>query len=417
MSDQTALLSVPAIRVVQPLGEFYVVALSARLVRKITFIDPTRVASADRKRFFYNLLGAQRQSSRPRAKQIAHYIDTIEAAFPNSIILAANYINNGVLQEDPTVRWRVEKNGARCYDFVIPTDKPMASVIDGQHRLLGFDFCRDERRDMELVCAIYMDLPHAYQAYLFATININQRKVDKSLAYEQFGYNLDEEANKGWSPDKLAVFLTRKLNLDPDSPFHGHIKIAPVQQEELLPGTEGEWKVSTAAIVEGIIRLVSSAPATDRDTLHKQSVLLRSREALPDDTSPFRDAYRSALDEEIYSLLKNYFSEASSKLWAKASDRSYVRKTIGVQALFDILRYIGQDTDMAAIPGRAGKIFENSSVVDFSDGVYQASGKGRVLVKNTILLYSDLVKLTDLPEGDRELYAELLMKYPRTTHN
>lgn len=61
------------------------------------------------------------------------------------------------------------------------------------------------------------DLPLAYQAYLFATININQRKVDKSLAYEQFGYNLDDEEPESWAPDKLAVFFTRRLNLNPES--------------------------------------------------------------------------------------------------------------------------------------------------------------------------------------------------------
>src|ERR1019366_8885769 len=85
------MLSAPAIRVVQPLGEFYVVSIPARLLRQITFIDLTRIESVDRKQFLYRLLGAQRPSSPRRAKQIAHYIDTIEAAFPNSIILAANY--------------------------------------------------------------------------------------------------------------------------------------------------------------------------------------------------------------------------------------------------------------------------------------------------------------------------------------
>ena len=222
-------LKLPAIRVVQPLGEFYAVALSARALQKITYVDPTRIAKADRKRFFYQLLGAQRLSSIPRAKQIARYINTVEAAFPNSVILAANYISNGILQEDPNVRWKIKPSVDGCYQLEIPTDTQMASVVDGQHRLLGFNFCREDRKDMELLCAVYMDLPHAYQAYLFATININQRKVDKSLAYEQFGYNLDEEDRRGWSPDKLAVFLTRKLNLDPESPFNRHIKIAPIQ--------------------------------------------------------------------------------------------------------------------------------------------------------------------------------------------
>jgi DNA phosphorothioation-associated DGQHR protein 1 len=200
-------LRLPALKVHQPLGEFFVVAIEAGTLQSITFMDPTRIDRVDRKAFWYSLLGAQRQPSTRRAKQIAKYIGTVEAAFPNSIILSANYINDGELQDDESKRWRIEAVYGSSFELVIPTSEKMASVTDGQHRLLGFDYCSAERRAMELLCAVYMDLPHAYQAYLFATININQRKVDKSLAYDQFGYNLDDEERTGWAPDKLAVFL------------------------------------------------------------------------------------------------------------------------------------------------------------------------------------------------------------------
>jgi len=403
-------ISLPAIRVSQPLGEFFVVAIKAGLLRSVTFIDPVRIAKADRQRFFYNLLGAQRPSSIRRAKQIAHYIDTVEAAFPNSIILAANYINFGVLQEDPKLRWLVEANNG-SYHLVIPSGEAMASVIDGQHRLLGFDYCESERKDMDLLCAVYMDLPHAYQAYLFATININQRKVDKSLAYEQFGYNLEDEKADGWSPDKLGVFLTRKLNLDPQSPFQGHIKIAPIQDEKLFPEMEGEWKISTAAIVEGIARLISSAPTKDRDLFHKQSPLTRSRKYLPDDTSPLRDCYRSGDDDSLYSLLQDYFGAAKDLFWKSASTHSYIRKTVGIQALFDILRYVAQEVELERIVESVIPILAASASVDFSDPIYQASGKGRVLVRNTILLLAGRIKLDDLPDQDGSLYRTLLERF------
>ena len=228
-AERTFPLRFPAVRVHQPLGEFFAIAMDAETLRKVTFIDPTRIKQADRQSFIYNLLGAQRPSSIPRAKQIAKYIDTQEAAFPNSVILAANYIEYGELQEDSEKRWRVEESKGD-YTLVVPTLEQMASVIDGQHRLLGFDYCDPERRKMELLCSVYIDLPHAYQAYLFATININQRKVDKSLAYEQFGYNLDEETSDSWSPDKLAVFITRgRVH---HSPFEPRPEIAAPQAHQ-----------------------------------------------------------------------------------------------------------------------------------------------------------------------------------------
>ena len=147
MADTTLPLRLPAIKVSQPLGDFFSVAIDAATLRQITFIDPTRIKEADRQSFFYNLLGAQRPSSLPRARQIAKYIDTVEAAFPNSIILAANYINYGELQEDSEKRWRVESENGH-YTLVLPTLEKMASIIDWQHRMLGFDFCDPARRNM-----------------------------------------------------------------------------------------------------------------------------------------------------------------------------------------------------------------------------------------------------------------------------
>src|ERR1700734_3134316 len=82
-------LSLPAIKVKQPLGEFFAFSIDAETLRKVAFFDPTRIEKVDKKKFWYSLLGAQRPSSTRRAKQIAKYINTVESAFPNSIIIAA----------------------------------------------------------------------------------------------------------------------------------------------------------------------------------------------------------------------------------------------------------------------------------------------------------------------------------------
>lgn len=396
-----------AIRVKQPLGEFFSVAISAETLRKIVFIDPMRIKASDQQSFFYSLLGAQRQTSIPRARQIAKYIDTVEAAFPNSIILAANYINYGELQEDETKRWYIEEDGKNC-TLVVPTLETMASVIDGQHRLFGFDFCEPERRSMELLCSVYIDLPHAYQAYLFATININQRKVDKSLAYEQFGYNLDDEQSDSWSPDKLAVYMTRRLNLDPESPFHQHIRIAPVDAEfRFAAWRESDWLVSTAVVVEGLVRLFSANSTRDRDVLHKLAQAFRSRKHLGEDTSPFREYYLENRDKQFHELVQSYFKTAEMHLWKHATKQSYIRKTVGIQALFDVLRFLGQQSRVDS----ADSVLSRSSRVDFSHSFYQASGKGRVRIKNTLLLLGGLITAEELPEGDRDGYLEIQHQY------
>ena len=403
-------LHLPAIKVRQPLGDFFVISLNVETLREVTFLDPTRIASVDKKAFWYNLLGAQRTSSERRAKQIAKYINTVEAAFPNSIILAANYIDNGEFQEDDKKRWEIKPVSEKTYKLIIPTSEKMASVIDGQHRLLGFDHCDPARKDMELLCAVYMDLPHAYQAYLFATININQRKVNKSLAYEQFGYNLDDEASKGWAPDKLAVYFTRRLNLDPQSPFHRHIKIAPINEELLFKEDDPVvWQVSTACVVEGIARLLSQNPKGDRDLLHQKPANSRSRSALAKNAAPLRTLYLQDQDEQIYEVIINYFSAVKQTLWDTERVKSYITKTVGIQALFDVLRSIARKV-LEKEEIEREKFFieemERCKVVNFADPFFQASGTGRSRIRNCLELCLGTRSLEDV-QSDREQYKRL----------
>jgi DNA phosphorothioation-associated DGQHR protein 1 len=401
-------LRLKAIRVSQPLGDFYAISISARVLRQIIFLDPTRIESVDKQSFWYRLTGNQRPDSPSRTKSIGAYINTVESAFPNSIILAGNYDSFGNLIENESLRWRIESD--ECGEsLVIPSGGKVASVVDGQHRLLGFDHCQDDRRDMSLLCSVYLDLPQAYQAYLFATININQRKVNKSLAYDQFGYNLDDETAESWSPDKLSVFLTRRLNLDPKSPLYSHIKIVPLDADLIFPILEEKsWMLSTASLVEGILGLISSKPNADRDLLHLKHLGERHRSLLPKDGSPFRELYRDGHDEKLWEIVLGYLELIQKYLWREASEKSFIRKTIGIQALFDVLRYIGLRTKSEELASVLEESIKKAVGINFADNFFQASGKGRVRVKNTILLKGGWIEPGELSDADRSNYLSIV---------
>lgn len=400
-------LRLRAVRVRQTLGEFFAVAVSARILRQIVFLDPTRISSVDKSKFLYRLLGNQRDASGGRARDIAKYINSVESAFPNSIILSANYDDQGSLIEDESKRWIFAEENNEYY-LVIPSAERMASIIDGQHRLLGFDYANDERKDMELLCSVYIDLPVAYQAYLFATININQRKVNKSLAYEQFGYNLDEEGPECWAPDKLAVYFTRRLNMNPDSPLYQHVKIAPLDADLVFPvSDEPIWQISTACVVEGLLSLFSSKPRTDRDLLHARPLASRRRNILPQDNSPLRELFLAGEDEKLWVVITNFLNLVDKCLWQKASPSSYIRKTIGLQALFDVFRVIAQKTELSRLQERLDAVITQAGGIDFSDQYFQASGKGRVRVKNSILYASNDLKQGDVSPEDFIEYQRL----------
>src|SRR5260221_7501673 len=103
----------------QPAGEFYLTSMSA--------IEALRISRIERREFDVLTLdskgGVQRESSSRRINEIAKYSDTPDAAFPTPIILAIDS-DDYDLQEKPL-------------EITFKKDAAFATVVDGQHRLLG----------------------------------------------------------------------------------------------------------------------------------------------------------------------------------------------------------------------------------------------------------------------------------------
>lgn len=399
-------IEVKALKVEQPIGVYYVAILPARILLEVAFSDVLS-ASLNEDEGCYELDGTQRLVQPKRLQAIADYINRTDAAFPNSIILAANYRKeDGLIEDDeeeddeekvdenasqhraPSHRWSIE-DGDGCCTLRIPTREKLAAIIDGQHRLFSFAHAKPQRLDMNLICSIFLDLPKPFQAYLFATINSTQKPVDKSLTYELFGYNVEEEEETYWSPDKLAVFFTRKLGTDEKSPLKGQIVIAPKKDAALARLAQGaRWKVSTAVIVEGIMRLYTSNPKKDSTNLHEGLRRKRSElEGMRKDKSPLRDVYLSNNDAVIYAMALNYLIACEAVFWKDASEGSFITKTVGVQALFDILRTLVRDAydqRNVSVAYFSNKL-QPAGSIDFSADYFRnASGSGRSTIRKAI---------------------------------
>ena len=393
---QRPFLTLPALRLRQPIGVFYATSIPAARLLDLCFTDKIRAIPRD---VGYGLAGSQRERVDRRLREIGRYINTREAAFPNSIILAANYrSDSGVIETDDALRWRVEElNADEGVRLIVPTDTPLAAIIDGQHRLFGFTRAETDRHDMSILCSVFLDLPRPFQAYLFATINSTQKPVDRSQTYELFGYNVEHEPATEWSPDKLAVFLARKLNTDPDSPFYNRILVS-AENDMVLSRAEaraaGRWMVSMATVVGGIARLISTSPKEDADLLRTDQRTDRTKLAAqrPRDRSPLRQLYLETRDKVLYMAVVNFFFSAFSLAGPddhNAERESFLTKTVGIQALFDVLREL-------AAPALERRDFSRESfieklrplaVIDFSyNGFQQASGQGRSLLRRVILL-------------------------------
>lgn len=403
MMKKNVSLERPAIRVDQPLGTFYAFSLSADVLNRIAYSYPAEAVARMENEWSdakgYSILGSQRAEKKTRLDEIASFIQTTEATFPNAIILGVNYDRNGQYIENEADRWTAIDAGADHWTIRIPNiNLRSASIIDGQHRLHAFERLPldTKERAMELLCVAFLELPSPYHAYVFATINFNQKRVPKSDAYEMFGFDVDERPPKFWSPETLAVYLTRLLNTEKSSPLFKCI--LPTADSKILfdesDESMSEVRVSLATVVDGILRLISRNPMEDRNTIRRPQNREKGRESLVGTTGgPLRDFYLKENDKAIFELLCNYFTAVQKSVWSKAGPASYLRKTVGVQALFDVFRELlatapitSSNFSVEALTHRLAPC----STLDPAGDKYQASGIGRSEIRNEILTLLDL---------------------------
>ena len=369
----------PALRIEQAIGIYFVTSFKARDLLDIAYSDRLQAIRSPRTET-YELDGTQRRLEPKRLRAIGDYISRIDSAFPNTIILAANFRpDDGNIEEDEALRWSVREADAG-WRLVVPTRTKLAAIIDGQHRLFGYAEASPTRLDDDLVCSVFIDLPKAVQAGLFATINSTQTPVNPSLTYELFGYNISEEPASDWTPDKVAVFLTRKLGSDAESPLAGRIIVAPEHGVELTERTDGgSWMVSTAAVVTGVLKLISSNPKRDANFL--LTGRRRARDELRDqfrDASPLRGLYFDTNDQLLYVTVRNYLQACDQLFWRGASRRSFIYKTVGINALFAVLRRslpsLLADRDLST--SRFLALLAPASAIDFAEDRFRAASGG-----------------------------------------
>ena len=400
-----------ALRVNQPFGEFFIISISAKDLLDVTFSDVLRYDDEKKLRGSQRLL-----EEKKRIVEIRDYINSQDLAFPNSIIISANFNEAGFIEDDDNIKWKIHKSNDDVYKIEIPSKKKLAAIIDGQHRLKGFEYASDVRKNTELLVSVYFDLPTPYQAYLFATINYNQKPVNKSLALEQFGYLTDLTPAVGWSPELLSVYLTRNINQDRDSSFFNHIKVAPQNDDFLfeISQKEQDWLVSTATVVDGFLKLITKNPKFDSNQLSQYVLNDRHRSKLTHkDTSPLRNFYLENNDLFIYKTVVNFFNAAEEELFLKIKykSNSFITKTVGIQALFYVLKVILKDklkTDKNISVEYFKQFLTNSNNIDFNDNFFTASGIGKSRIQNIILIAAGLKNINDINQQDIDTYKYLL---------
>jgi DGQHR domain-containing protein len=313
----------PVLRVKQPIGEFFLASIPAKVLVEITWFDVRRVLME--KRDIERYLGIQRPLNDNRVKELERYVNTTDACFPTAVIIA---VPGDCVQIDESNSRMTLTNITEPSEGEEPVlFRRIAKVIDGQHRLAGLHAYKGENFDVNV--AIFVDADIADQATIFSTVNLAQTKVNKSLVYDLF------DLANARSPQRVSHNIAVTLDRENDSPLHKKIKRLGVA----TPGRTGET-ITQATFVQGILHYLSADPMIDRDLYLKGKK--PSKVAEQQLTKHiFQHLFVDEKDFEITDCIWNYFA-AVKKRWPNAWDTqergAVLNRTNGFRALAKFLR-------------------------------------------------------------------------------
>lgn len=309
-------MKILAIRVEQPLGEFYITSLKASdLVGRV---ENRPRSSNDRTN-----QDVQRIFSERRVRDIADFTEDPQATFPTPIILAvqSRVIRQTELNEDCLIGL-----GQSFAMFELPETGSLGDVLDGQHRVLALQRSA-AKEQFELPVVLMFDLEPDDKAFVFSIINSKQTPVKASLIYDLF------ELSEYRSPQKTAHLLAQSLNITEGSPFKGRLKMLGHKEFH----HENRVMLSQGSFGARLVDLISKDPAAD-------SLAIKQNRPLKEDARcPLRKYFIRGEDESIYKIVSNYFSAVAESFpaeWEDESGEFVIRKTVGYTALIIVLRHL-----------------------------------------------------------------------------
>ena len=301
-------VGIKVLTVKQPIGEFYVGVTRANEVISICSAKE-RIRDT-----LEEYIGIQRPLNPRRVEEIKNYVKTWDASFPNSVILAIN--PNYYFFDDGSI--------------YIKKDENSANIIDGQHRLAGFD--KSTGKDFDIILTLFPELELEEQAYLFSVINTKMTRINASLAQDLYEFATIN------TPEKLAHNIAKTFNLEPTNPWYQKIKMLGRKE-----GCSIDPVLSQSTFTKEIINLICDNKDSymirhilkvnnnNRSSLDKFYTLDKAEKFI------FWRAFTMDEDKFIFTVLRDYFStiqEIYSEDWN--DNTKILTKTTGYIALMDV---------------------------------------------------------------------------------
>lgn len=385
MLEDSRQINFPALKITQPIGEFFIGSLSADDLFRIAYFDIRGLRPIDG---IEQYLGFQRTLNEKRVEEIRRYVNTTDATFPSAVILAIDErcVEARELHCDDPDMINTSLFVLKLKNIPEPEEgddpvlfRQIARVLDGQHRIAGLEGLKDRKFDVNIALFIGLDLPT--QASVFSIVNLAQTKVNPSLVYDLFSYD------KARSPEKTAHELAVALDSAQKSPFYKRIK-------RLGTATEGRFgeTLSQATFVRALLPYLSDDIMTDREIGKKGG-----RWPIPNNEQARRMIFRLPFvqdhDVDIGEVLWNYFAAIADRWpesWAWTGNGRILNRTTGLQGF---MRFLGPAFRSIASPGgkptkeQFQKIFLKVDIPEdqFTSDVFKPGSSGSSALYNRLL--------------------------------
>jgi len=201
-----AKITLKAKKLKQHAHELYVFTMNSKELKNICYVTPRSENNPDE---------IQRLLNPKRAKEIGEYIQNEISLLPNSIVIS--------LKPEVAI---IETDTENEVIIQFPSDDGKFSyILDGQHRLAGFNHSNGVEFDLPVV-ALY-NANETQRGKIFADINSKQVKVSDVHLLELY-YQIKELP----SEESATMSIVHKLNMDTDSPLYNKIKIRDDEQNK-----------------------------------------------------------------------------------------------------------------------------------------------------------------------------------------
>lgn len=301
------------IKLEQPIGDMFLVKMRATQVASI---------AASRTRKSYNdHSGIQRKLDPYRIKSIAEFCKTKNAMFPTPIILSASSDYFKINAEESTL----------AIPEIGEEENKFCSIVDGQHRLEGLKESGVIEK-FELLVSFVFDTDPSRDAFLFSTINGNQKPVSRSLIYDLYGLS------RSRTVEKTCNKVMRSLNGEDNtrSELSGRIKMLGYKDDFSQNGI-----VSQAAMIKNLMKLITDKSERDNIDIEfgRELQHLDSRQYI------FRDNFIKGDDNFIIQENIDFFNswiKRLSEVKEKYNQNEYKQfeKTIGFSVSYRIFQIL-----------------------------------------------------------------------------